>query len=379
MILESDSPIDSGELNSEPIWLPEPAQNDNSYAHRGEHTLDWLARSSTPLARESRRFLNDNLSRFPVETQQYFRHRLRSRWYDTLFELVVARFLQEIGAEVSFEVKNRQGKCPDFIARFPDAPIIVEAVSPVYNPEVESKSTGRVSLLNFIESKIPNGWQCTVWELPHIGPSDSKREFKKAIERMLELPVQASASRDVKLVHSLSTGLIRLQLSPSITDGAKIIVEPPLTAWGDSEKRIKSAIHRKRKQVRNSDLPVLLAVQNSSIVASFEDYDIALFGRTFERQDGLGRVVETGFRPTGTLNQKRDRAPTYAGVLAFLEMSFPGGGPTPVFYHHSRFSGMLPKAVLELEVRRYDEQSARVRVKESERADLMRGLGFVRL
>lgn len=379
MMLSDDRTLDLAEVNSNPIWLPEPPQDDNSYAHRGEHPLNWLARSSNRLARESRRFLNENLSRFLVETQEYFRHRLWSRWYDTLFELIVARLLQEMGAEVSFEVKNREGKCPDFIARFPDAPIIVEAVSPGYNPEVEGKSTSRIPLLDFIESNVPEGWHVEVWELPDIGPSDSKREFKKAVERMLAIPSSTDSSVHMECALELSTGMIRLHLSPSITEGAKMIVEPPLTAWGDSEKRIKNAIHRKRKQVRNSELPVVLAVQNSSIIASFEDYDIALFGRTFERQDELGRVVENGFRPTGTLNEKRDKAPTYAGVLAFLEMSFPGGGPAPVLYQHSRFSGTLPKAVLELELRRYDEQAACIRVKESENVGLMRGLGFVTL
>lgn len=363
-------------MNAYSIWLPEPAQDDNSYKHRGEHTLHWLARSSTPLARRCRGFLNENLSRFPVETQEYFRRCLRSRWYDTLFELVVARLLQEMGAEVSFEIKNREGKCPDFIARFPDAPIIVEAVSPVYNPEVEGESTSRIPLLDFIESKVPDGWRVEVWKLPDIGPSDSKREFKKAIERMLAIPPPTDSSIDVECALELSTGMIRLHLSSSISQGDKIIVEPPLTAWGDSEKRIKNALHRKRKQVRNSDLPVLLAIQNSSIIARFEDYDIALFGRTLDRRRTVGG---TGFSPTGALNEKRDKTPTYAGVLAFLEMSFPGGGPAPVLYQHSRFSGTLPKAVLELELRRYDEQAACIRVKESENADLMQGLRFVRV
>ena len=378
MKVSNDSTIDFGKVNSQSIWLPEPAQDDNSYAHRGEHTLDWLARSSTPRARECRRFLNESLSRFSVETQEYFRHCLWIRWYDTLFELIVARILQEMGAEVSFEIKNQEGKCPDFIARFSDTAIIVEAVSPLFNPEVEGKSTRRIPLLNFIESKVPDGWRVAVWELPDIGRSDSKIEFKKAIERMLAIPPPTDSSIDVERALELSTGLIRLHLWPSISQGIKVLVEPVLTAWGDSEKRIKYVIHRKRKQVRSSDLPVLLAVQNTSISGSFEDYDIALFGRTFDRYDQLMRLVEVGFSPTGILNEKRDKAPTYSGVLAFLQMGFLGGTP-PVLYQHPRFSGTLPKAVLELELRRYDEQAACIRVKESENADMMQGLRFVRV
>jgi len=377
-MLDEDSSLNFGESNSLSIWLPEPAQVDSSYAHRREHTLDWLAKSSTPRARECRRFLNENLSRFPKETQEYFRHCLRIRWYETLFELIVARLLQEMGAEISFESRNQQRKCPDFMARFPDVSIVVEAVSPAFNREVEDESTSRIPLLDFIESKVPEGWRTAVWELPDIGPSDSKTGFKKEIERMLDIPSPTDSSTDLEWADELSTGVIRLHLFPSNSARDKILVEPALTAWGDSEKRIKYAIHRKRKQVRSSESPVLLAVQNTSISGSFEDYDIASFGRTFDRYDQLMRLVEVGFQPTGILNEKRDEAPTYAGVLAFVQTGFLGGR-APVLYQHPRFSGILPRAALELEVRTYDHQAACIRVKESENVDLMRGMRFVRV
>jgi hypothetical protein len=283
-----------------------------------------------------------------------------------------------MGAEVSFETRNQQGKCPDFRARFTDGEIVVEAVSPVYNPEVGHKSTSRITLLNLIEGSVPNGWQVAVRELPEIGPSDSKREFKTAIQRLLDLPPPADSDTDVESVLELSTGSIRLHLYPSVSGGDRIIVEPALSAWGDSEKRIKNAVHRKRKQVRGSDMPVLLAVQNSSIMASFEDYDIALFGRGFETYDQSDQLIETGFRPTGALNEKREKLPTYAGVLAFLEMGFMGGQP-PVLYQHPRFSGILPRAVLELQVRTYDREAGFVRVKESQNESLMQGLKVVRV
>src|SRR4051812_28147195 len=97
------------------VWLTGPTSTDDSYANRGEHTLDWLARSTLPRAKECRRFLNDNLALLPEDMQEALHKALRHRWHSAFFELLVARILQELGAALTAEAENSTtGRRPDF-------------------------------------------------------------------------------------------------------------------------------------------------------------------------------------------------------------------------------------------------------------------------
>jgi hypothetical protein len=75
-----------------------------------------------------------------------------------------------------------------------------------------------------------------------------------------------------------------------------------------------------------------------------------LFGSGYERYDEPRRFVEKAFAPHGLFNEKRDTPPTVAGVLAFLTVGF-NACTAPVLYRHPRFSGVLPKALLQLLIR----------------------------
>lgn len=153
-------------------------------------------------------------------------------------------------------------------------------------------------------------------------------------------------------------------------------MEGVYTAFDNSEERIRHAIRQKRRQVRSSDAPVLLAIQASGISSSLEDFDIALFGRTYGSYDSQGELIETGFTPSGEFNNKSDKAPTYAGVLAFLEIGWLGG-PDPVLYRHPRSSSVLPESVLKLEQRSYDTNAGEIRNQPSTVNNLLQKLRFV--
>src|SRR5947209_7447095 len=112
------------------VWVPEPARPDPTWARRGERRLDWVARSTIPRAAAARRFLNDNLAELPTQGQQLVYQGLRTRWPSAFFELVVGRTLQVLGADITVEEEQSDGKRIDFSARFPDAMVAVEAVSP---------------------------------------------------------------------------------------------------------------------------------------------------------------------------------------------------------------------------------------------------------
>jgi len=360
-------------------WLPEPSIKDETHRNRTEHTLDWLARSTSAEATECRRFLNENLSNFPNEVQQYFHHYLQERWRITFFELVVARMLQELGADLGFETISSDGKRPDFAVQFPDGKIIVEATAPIFNASVEIEEKDRIPLLEIIESKIPAGWLVGVWELPKIGPADSKQEFKRTVAQLLDIPPPTKDATDLELTSELPSGVISLHLSPESSGGRGVGMEGFYSNSDNSETRIRHAIRQKRSQVRGSNVPVLLAIQASGKSSSFEDFDNALFGRTFASYNERRELVETGFMPSGEFNNKSEKAPTYAGVLAFLEMGWLGG-PTPILYRHPRCASALPESFLQFEQRTYDQKEKRIRKQVSTAKDyLFQKLRFVQM
>jgi hypothetical protein len=356
--------------------LPEPVISDDTPGRRGELLLDWLARSTSLRAKECRRFLNENLAVLPIEAQLAIQQGLENRWLTALFELVVGRILQELGATITIEEANEGGKRPDFTARFLDGTVIVEAVAPIFDADAGETEKNRRPLLEIIEAHIPKGWYVGVRELPNISPNETKKYFKSVVARMLTIAPPENGAGQQLLTEELASGKISLHLWPARSTTPQLAVEPPLTVFDQSEARIREAVKRKKPQVRQSPAPVLLAIHASGIGSSFEEFDQALFGRTYSRYDEQFDLVETGFDPDGLFTHQRSESPTYAGVLAFVEVGFLAG-PAPILYQHSRFAGVLPAGILQLEQRIYDRDAGEIRTEQATITDLVERLRFV--
>ena len=360
---------------SAPIWFPEPLLLDDTYGRRSEETLDWLARSTVARAKACRRFLNEHIAKLPVHNQSKLVHDLREKWHSTFFELIVARILQELGASIVVEAINPDGRRPDFKAQFPDATVTVEAKAPIFNAATGEELRNRIPLLNFIESKVPEGWRVCVWQLPNIGPTDSRKYFERTVEQMLGVPPPNEDDTDIELSAELPNGIIHLHLFPTNAN-ERLGWEAPISLIDNSRERIVHAVKSKRRQVRNSQTPVLLAIQASGICSEFKDFDISLFGSGYDRYDEHHRFVETGFMPSGLFSKRSDKAPTYAGVLAFLTVGF-NTCSGPVLYRHPRFLGTLPEALLQLEQRTYNGSINEIQVEPSKVPDLIDRLNLV--
>ena len=362
-------------------WFPAPAYTDDTYARRGEPTTLWLQRSTVARAVAYRRFLNENLAVLPRAHQSVLYQALHDRWHSAFFELIVARTLQVLGADIEVEPDSEAGTRIDFLACFPDRTVSVEAVAPVINAAAGEEAKRRNPLLDVIDSLAPPGWTILVVELPNLGPSDSKKRFKEAVKDLLDgqkWPETGSGSKN--LIAELPSGRVHLCLLPQRSSGASarpaVGSEPPLTTWNNSEQRIRRAVKQKRRQGRNADAPALLAIHATGISSSFEDFDLALYGREvaiFDVEDA--RITGTKFETDGEFN-KGSGAPTWAAVLAFVNVDFPGG-PEPVLYSHPRFRGDLPESLSSIERRTYDHQTGAVVVQPSQKAGFFKQRGFV--
>lgn len=144
------------------IWFSEPSIVDDTWGHRGEQPSDWLARSTLPMARAIRRFLNENISLLPEGAQSKPVDALRHRYKSAFFELIVARTLQILGATITVEAKQIDNKQPDFIAPFPNGLVVVEAASPNFDAKAGEEAKDRNPLTDIIESLAPEGWSIQV-------------------------------------------------------------------------------------------------------------------------------------------------------------------------------------------------------------------------
>lgn len=361
------------------VWLPEPSAVDNTWARRGEQPLEWLSRSTLPRAKAIRRFLNENISELPEDTQSDLLNGLRYRFKSAFFELVVARALQILGAAITVEAKQEDGKRPDFVALFPDATIVVEAASPNFNSDAGEEVKDRNPLTDMIEALTPEGWSVQVWQVPRIGQSDSKQAFKRAITRMLSVPPPTSDADELEVVEEVTGGTIHLRLVPRRPGWPPISLEAPFAVVDDSKDALRKVIRRKRRQVREADAPVLLAIEGSWLSGSLENFDLALYGHTCAVLNERREWEPPRFIPDGVFANVSDKPPTYAGVLAFPEVGFRCVAD-PVLYHHPRFKGQLPEALSALEQRWYEQGAGvdSVKVRPATAAGRLEEFGFVK-
>jgi len=365
-----------------PVWYPEPTAVDDTFAVRGESLISWIGRSTVPRARETRRFLNENLAYLPRDFQQYLHHAFKQeqRIPSALFELVVARTLQILGATIEVEPESAAGTRIDFEARFPDGAISVEAKAPVFMGHLGDTMRGRNPLLDIIQDLVPEGWTALVWDVPDIGLADSKRYFKTTVESMLrDIPPPAEGAEMLTLTREIDAGTLTIELYPKRTGGSPIGVEPALSWIGsDGIERIRQAVKVKRRQARNTDLPTLLAVGVAAGIArtDLEDFDRALYGERVGIMGTNRQIVAEEFRTTGIFARKSDDPPTFAGMLAFPLVAV-SQVDDPVLYHHPRFDDTLPSSLLALEQRSLRRNPPAIAVQPAQRNDALAALHVV--
>lgn len=359
------------------VWFPEPSRADDAAGYRGEHTTDWLRRSTHPRAEAARRFLNENLSALPQEHRGALYRMLHERWHSAFFELIVGRTLQALGATIEVEPGGASDTRVDFVARFPDTTVAVEAVSPVFGSEVGETAKRRNPLLDIVESESPPRVWVMVSSLPDLGPQDSKKRFRSTLRRLLAEAGDVTSS-PVEVAEELPEGTLRLRLvkkGVGVSPGRSVGIEPALTTWDDTERRVRRAIARKRRQGRQAGVPALVAVHATGIASSYEEVDMALFGREVATAGSDGHLLGTRFEADGVFAGGSGK-PTWAAALVFLNVGFLGG-PDPVMYLHPRFEGRLPEALQALERRTYDAEVGAILTEEPSSTGVLGALRFV--
>jgi hypothetical protein len=196
---------------------------------------------------------------------------------------------------------------------------------------------------------------------------------------MPSIPPPVSEAEELDLVEELPSGRIHLRLMPRRPNWPPIALEAPITVMDDTKESLRKVIRRKRRQVRKAEAPVLLAIEGTWLSGSLENFDLVLYGHTCEVINEQRKRDLPRFIPDGLFTNVRDKAPTYAGVLAFTEVGFRSVA-NPVLYHHPRFKGQLPEALSALEQRWYEQGAGvnSIKVCPATSVGLFEAFGFVK-
>lgn len=324
-------------------FFPEPIVDDPSWARRGEGTFEWLRRSTNARARGYRQFLNRNLGALPKEAAQQIFTRMRAADFDrAAFEMIVGRTLQLLGAALTHEPATPAGRRPDWRATFSDGEVVVECTCPEFNLQAASKSKVLEPLVALVEKLAPEDWSVALWDLPEIGPQESRGQLRSFLEReFARVPPAATQTVPWAIEGWIAAGRIALQLLPKRISETKVVAGPGIGWWGDdTATRIRDAVRTKRGQVRATGMPTVLAVSGGAW-ATFEAFDLGLLGQ--------GPGSELTGDPAFVLH--RASPPTVASVLAYSRPGPVADGPDPVLYKHPRYAGRFPAALDSLEIR----------------------------
>lgn len=327
--------------------FPEPEAMDNAPGHDGESVPEWLQRSTHPRAADLRRFLNRNIACLPEDARVSFCSALKKKpvWESALFELVVARTLQQLGGSLRYEQPNAEGRHPDFTARFGERSVVVEAIAPEFDQEMALRRKKHEQVLQIIESRLPEGWTVLLESVPDFEFSEPKTNLKKALDAISDQTPAESAEDRRPFRFDLPQGALKFTLVPG-RFGRAIGMGPVYVSSSDAKQRIRHALDKKRSQVRAESRPALLAILGSGS-AGFDDFDEVLFGHPVIQLGPDPHAPERYFKASGAF-ARGSGSPTYSGILAFTELG-PLGCHGPVLYVHPRSAAALPEefAVLE--------------------------------
>lgn len=331
----------------------EPKVEDTSVV-RDETYMKWLVRNTSPKAKYSRALLNKNISKIPDEWIDKLLKDLENRWSSAFFELIVARVIQVLGASVTVE-KEQAGKNPDFIADFQNHKLTIEATSTVTDSDFREFTKRNEDLIRRIEEATPENWSFIVNDLPRIGYNDSKKEFRIAISELMASISESKIKEGdfIKLERELSNGIISLDLFYKTYKAKRLTGAMDSETYAFTDRIAKSmSDKRKRKQAKSSDFPVILAINLDGMKGSYEDFDVSLFGHSWENIS----YNTIGFDADGIFTTRIDKTkkPTYAGILAFFNVGLWGWSEDPILYLNPSFDEKLPDDLLNLRVRHYD-------------------------
>jgi hypothetical protein len=360
------------ELNTK-IWFPDPINGTDTYLQDHDHDhFRFLNNSSWYRAQLCREFLNYNLDSLPSEISQGIYSTLRNNWQSGFFELILARTLEESGAEnIEYESIEINGIRPDFSILEKAQQLLIEAVSPIINIDSLRKENQNRDLVEIVLELLPSGRNVSIWELPDITATDSKKIFKRVLKQaFVQLSTIGGEIEFVDINLELDKGLIRLTVYRDLGIRRKMVSSPMITGWDDSLQKIPNALEKKYHEVKKTKLPFIIAINCSAFLASSDNRHL-LLKEWIEDLDNMmfGNSLQHGF--FADHDSAKDH---FIGVIFFHSTHFTKS-PNPVFYKSTKYGGRIPGFTSQFENRSVNEKGSIESIEGN--SQLFEGLRFV--
>jgi hypothetical protein len=340
-----------------------------------ETATQWLSRSTEPSAKAIRDFLNRNLASFTYDHARGLVKKLtRGDWRSFFFEIVVGRYLQILGAQITPEPVGSNGTRVDFRATFPDGTVSVECVSKRYNIAAQDTISLHEKMARMLDSVGPTNWAIEFRRLPD---ANSPEQFQPYVDQAQEfyasLPQPAEDQAHVEFRCDGAAGPMELEAIPFPRGTKANHIGPVVSFFDNSILRLQSALtdEQKRKQAAGAVPPVILAIDGPFNGPDAEDVDQALFGQTVNHLDRNLQSTGVTFDPNGLL--VTDKGIPFAGVWAFLKLTMVGGAE-PILYLNPHQRWTLPNALASHETR---EWTSRIDRTPATRQPTIDKVGFV--
>jgi hypothetical protein len=356
-------------------FFPDPSVADESAPAWDEPVTDYLLRSTSARAAGIRDFLNAALGHFEPRHARSLAKRLRSDFQGHFFEIIVGRYLQVLGAEVTAGPLGTNGTRVDYQANFADGIISVECVSKRFNKSTQTAMARNSRMVSMLEPLSPGRWILRVRQLPDVSNESEFEPYLTWAEEWLAMVSKLDSQHPQSRSWNGQHGEMRLDVLPYERSPGRMVMGPGHGFVDDSVERLKDALidSHKRRQALGSHPPVFLAVDCPFNGPDAGDFDRALFGLTVEHRGfDIEAIVGHAFEPNGLL--VRDREVPFAGVIAFLGMQMTQA-LDPIVYLNPRQRWALPAAISAHELRVWTSEIA---VTRAERPPLMGDVGFVR-
>ena len=213
---------------SDRLVFPEPETENPRFHNLGESYYTWLRESTHLAAQEARRFMNRQLALLPEWLHLRIGSDLPAKWRGAFFEMIVARLLQELGANLEEPVPNAEGRLADYVADFHGQRLTIEATAIDTNPGLTADRDRDIhQIFPLFDRLLPPTWRVILHELPPLSPSDSKQGLKAVLERVLpsEPPQSEDDHRDVR--EDIPEGTLEFTLLPGRPQGAHAVTGGP--------------------------------------------------------------------------------------------------------------------------------------------------------
>lgn len=265
---------------------------------QGQSVLDWLDKSSLPMAEVARANLQHAFDHIPEGKQASLMHRLRQCGDDhvaAVVEIFAHEMLLQSGYQVTIEPHTSTGSVPEFLIRSQSFEAYVEVTVDLGPAQLRRDRKAIEDLIAAASQKVKTpGFGICLEEAKRGAKNISSKRFAAFLDEWFgtlnhateraRLSDTGRRSLSTRIYEDNSGWKLRMSLLPLETLDKRLErivgIGPIETAWSEGKPRLKENIVSKLRQHRDRSRPLIVVVAGNELMHGVDDADVvpALYG-----------------------------------------------------------------------------------------------------